>query len=192
MLTCRGAGDCLQESDAVRAQLFQVGFLAAVGQQQDKDADGFVVTIVQADTDQMDAGAVHGQQHALQVGRLLEPQGRDHVLAVRQLPQPHRACVVLGILAPYVECRQVLDIAGDDQAVRLQAHAFVFPQVDQPGLGLADLHGFKQHPLQQRVEAGFRGKAGGDFKKLARVSFMRAIDTLNWSTSSTGERRVSG
>ncbi|MNL61114.1 hypothetical protein D3C87_1849960 [compost metagenome] len=30
------------------------------------------------------------------------------------------------------------------------------------------------------------------WKKLARVSFIRAIDTLNWSTSSTGERRESG
>ncbi|MNN92662.1 hypothetical protein D3C81_2109750 [compost metagenome] len=55
-----------------------------------------------------------------------------------------------------VECRKVARFTLDEQAMGLEAVAFIFPQVYQSRLGLAYLHGFRQDSKQQRLEAGFR------------------------------------
>ncbi|MCY1313420.1 hypothetical protein D9M70_639430 [compost metagenome] len=75
-----GTGHGLQEGDAVGLKFFQVGFGAAVGDQQYQYADGFLVSIAQANTDQMDPRRVQCPQDALQIGRLFEAQGGDEVV----------------------------------------------------------------------------------------------------------------
>ncbi|MNN93020.1 hypothetical protein D3C81_2113880 [compost metagenome] len=76
-------GHRLQERDAVGTQFVQVALVAAVGQQKHQQAHGFVVTIVQADADQVNSGTGHGQQDFLQVSRLFEAQVGDDVVGRR-------------------------------------------------------------------------------------------------------------
>ncbi|MNR97924.1 hypothetical protein D3C71_522670 [compost metagenome] len=51
------------------------------------------------------------------------------------------------------------------------AIAVTFAQIDQAGLGLADFHGFKQYPFQQRLETGLGTQAVGDLEETRQGVF---------------------
>ncbi len=167
---CR-AGNSLQESDAVGPQFFQVSDGAAVVDQQNQQADGFVMAIVQADADQMNAWRLHCQQHSLQIPGLIETEMADDIVGADQSLEPLGAVAVLQVVALYLESFQCLRRAVDDQSIRLHARAVAFAQVDQPGLRLGNLHRFKQHPLQQRGEARFGAKGVGDTEETRQSVF---------------------
>ncbi len=168
---CGGAGHRLQEGDAVGPQFFHVGRRAAVVDQQDQQANGFVVAVVQADADQVNAGRGHRQQDSLQVTRLIDTEVAHHIVGADQLLEPRRTAACLQVVAVNIERLQQLRCAIDDQSVWLHTTAVVITQINQPGLSLGDLHRFKQHPLQQRGKAGFGAQGIGDAKEARQGVF---------------------
>ncbi|MNS42195.1 hypothetical protein D3C72_745690 [compost metagenome] len=165
------AGHRLEKRNAVRPQLVQIALLAAVGQEQHQQTHGFVVAIVQADPDQMDPRTFQREQDFLQITRLLEPQVADDIVDVGQLVQPWGALRVLERVSADVEVLQVFGGVIDDQSVGFHVRAITFAQIDQAGLGLADFHGFKQHPFQQRGETGFGAEAVSDLEEARQGVF---------------------
>ncbi|MNG16979.1 hypothetical protein D3C84_1009350 [compost metagenome] len=75
-----GAGYRLQKCDAIRAEFFQITAIAAIGQQKHQQPHGFVMTIVQADADQVHSGTGHREQHFVQIACLFETEIDHHVV----------------------------------------------------------------------------------------------------------------
>ena len=134
---------------------------AAVGQQEDQQADGFVMAVVQADADQVNPWAVQRQHHFCRSAACSKPR-LVTTLSALTIAATTAGSAGSGVRGPEYRTLQRLGGAVDDQPVRLHAVAVLFAQVNQPRLGLADFHGFEQHPLQQRGETGFGAQAVGD------------------------------
>ena len=167
----RRSGNRLQKGDAIWAQFFQVARVAAVGQQQYQQAHRLVMPVAQANADQVNPRALQRQQHLAPIPGLFEPQTGHHGVDFHQLPKPGRTLRRLRLVRLNVECGQILGRAVDHQAEGNEAVTVIFPQVDQAGLGLADIYRFKQYALQQRAKAGLGAEAVGDLEETGQGVF---------------------
>ncbi|MNE42267.1 hypothetical protein D3C80_1363850 [compost metagenome] len=134
--------------------------------QQHQHPEGIALAVVQTGGNQVCARTIEGLQQAPVVAGLVEADRADRAgAAAGRLLQPRGQFAGDLVVAGYGVLAEAVLGAAEKQAMRFQASVVGVDQVDQAAVGRTDGHGFFQHALEQGIETGFGGEAGGDVEE---------------------------